>query len=155
MSTLTIRLPDDTHDRVKEIARRRGSDPATIRRRLSGDLDWIVLRALEKERERRYASASELAADIHRHLRDEPVLAVTWSKFRGPGAVSFADEAPDVELEDAAAGASGRASTTATMSEPGDYVLYAVVSDGSRQSNQCCWTNGYVRVRVGAADDGD
>ena len=80
--------------------------------------------------------------------RDEPVLTVTWGKFRGPGAVSFEDESPDVEVEDGPEGVTGRASTTATLSEPGDYVLYAVVSDGSRQSNQCCWTNGYVRVRA-------
>ena len=51
--------------------------------------------------------------------------------------------------------ADGRASTTATFDEPGDYVLYVVATDGSRQSNQCCWTNGYVRVRVGAAEDRD
>ena len=87
--------------------------------------------------------------------RDEPVLTVTWGKFRGPGAVSFEDESPDVEFEDGPAGVTGRAGTTATLSEPGDYVLYAVVSDGSRQSNQCCWTNGYVRVRVGAAEERD
>ena len=85
--------------------------------------------------------------------RDESVLTVAWRKFRGPGAVSFEEESPDVEVEDGPEGVTGRASTTATLSEPGDYVLYAVVSDGSRQSNQCCWTNGYVRVRVGAADD--
>lgn len=87
--------------------------------------------------------------------RDEPVLTVTWGKFRGPGPVSFEDESPDVTVEDGPEGVTGRAATTATLSEPGDYVLYAVVSDGSRQSNQCCWTNGYVRLRVGAADDRD
>lgn len=43
--------------------------------RLSGDLDWIVLKALEKDRNRRYGSPSELAADVRRHLADEPVLA--------------------------------------------------------------------------------
>ena len=87
--------------------------------------------------------------------RDDAVLSVTWGKFRGPGSVSFEDESPDIALEDGPDGVTGRASTTATLSEPGDYMLYAVVSDGSRQSNQCCWTNGYVRVRVGAADDRD
>jgi serine/threonine protein kinase/tetratricopeptide (TPR) repeat protein len=43
--------------------------------RLTGDLDWIVLKALEKDRNRRYGSPSELAADIRRHLNNEPVLA--------------------------------------------------------------------------------
>ena len=43
--------------------------------RLRGDLDWIVMKALEKERGRRYSSAEALAADILRHLENEPVLA--------------------------------------------------------------------------------
>ncbi|MDE0916114.1 MAG: serine/threonine-protein kinase [Planctomycetota bacterium] len=43
--------------------------------RLRGDLDWIVMKAMEKERGRRYSSAEALAADVLRHLNDEPVLA--------------------------------------------------------------------------------
>ncbi|MEO2162497.1 MAG: serine/threonine-protein kinase [bacterium] len=43
--------------------------------RLRGDLDWIVMKALEKDRRRRYSSAEALAADVLRHLADEPVLA--------------------------------------------------------------------------------
>ncbi|MFH1313516.1 MAG: tetratricopeptide repeat protein [Candidatus Eisenbacteria bacterium] len=58
-----------------EHAEKRRTDPATLRRQLRGDLDWIVMKALEKDRTRRYASPSELAADIRRHLDDEPVLA--------------------------------------------------------------------------------
>ena len=46
-----------------------------LARLLRGDLDWIAMKALEKDRSRRYGTASELAADIARHLRDEPVLA--------------------------------------------------------------------------------
>ena len=42
---------------------------------LRGDLDWITLKALSKERDRRYGTASELAADVERHLRSEPVAA--------------------------------------------------------------------------------
>jgi len=49
--------------------------PSSLVRTLGGDLEWIVLKAIDKERDRRYASASELAADIQRHLDDEPVLA--------------------------------------------------------------------------------
>jgi formylglycine-generating enzyme required for sulfatase activity len=44
-------------------------------RRLTGDLDWITQKALQKDRERRYDSASEMAADIRRHLANQPVLA--------------------------------------------------------------------------------
>jgi len=40
-----------------------------------GDLDWIVMKALEKDRNRRYDTANGLALDLHRHLHDEPVLA--------------------------------------------------------------------------------
>ncbi|HEX6864198.1 MAG TPA: serine/threonine-protein kinase, partial [Thermoanaerobaculia bacterium] len=62
-------------DLAVEPAVRRGTDAAGLRRQLAGDLDWIVMKALEKDRSRRYASVSELAADVERHLRDEPVLA--------------------------------------------------------------------------------
>src|SRR2546426_2523789 len=40
-----------------------------------GDLDWITMKALEKDRRRRYETVNGLAADIERHLRDEPVVA--------------------------------------------------------------------------------
>jgi len=56
-------------------AENRRSEPSTLVRQLHGDLDWITMRALEKDRTRRYDSPGELAADIERHLRDEPVLA--------------------------------------------------------------------------------
>ena len=46
-----------------------------LHRELRGDLDWIILKALEKDRSRRYATALEFAADIKRHLATEPVLA--------------------------------------------------------------------------------
>ena len=44
-------------------------------RLLRGDLEWITMKALEKDRTRRYSSASEFAADITRHLSNEPVVA--------------------------------------------------------------------------------
>ena len=62
-------------DASKHVAERRRSDPGSLARLLRGDLDWIVMKALEKDPNRRYATASELAADITRHLEDEPVLA--------------------------------------------------------------------------------
>jgi WD40 repeat protein/serine/threonine protein kinase len=58
-----------------EVARRRHTDVRSLWRFLSGDLDWITMKALEKDRTRRYASASEFAADIMRHLQDEVVVA--------------------------------------------------------------------------------
>ena len=62
-------------DGATATAKSRASDPRTLRRQLEGDLDAITMKALEKERERRYGTPSELAADIGRHLRHEPVLA--------------------------------------------------------------------------------
>ncbi len=56
-------------------AQNRGTDPPTLARQLHGDLDAITLKALEKDRSRRYATPLELAADIARHLRHEPVTA--------------------------------------------------------------------------------
>jgi len=54
---------------------RRASDPRTLSSILQGDLDWIVMKCLEKDRTRRYETANGLAADIKRHLNDEPVTA--------------------------------------------------------------------------------
>jgi non-specific serine/threonine protein kinase/serine/threonine-protein kinase len=56
-------------------AKNRGADAPTLARQLRGDPDAIALKALEKDRKRRYASASDLAEDIGRYLRDEPVTA--------------------------------------------------------------------------------
>ncbi len=58
-----------------DAASRRSTDIAALQRELRGDLDWICLKALEKERDRRYATVNDLAADIRRHLANEPVLA--------------------------------------------------------------------------------
>ena len=58
-----------------DIARRRQSSPANLLKSCLGDLDWITMKALEKDRSRRYGSASELAADLKHHLANEPVSA--------------------------------------------------------------------------------
>ena len=60
---------------AKGIAERRHTDVVSLAKELRGDIDWITLKAMEKDRTRRYASSSELAADIERHLRNEPVAA--------------------------------------------------------------------------------
>jgi non-specific serine/threonine protein kinase/serine/threonine-protein kinase len=59
----------------ESVAKSRGEQPEKLRRRLSGDLDNIVLMAMRKEPPRRYASAGQLAEDIRRHLEGLPVLA--------------------------------------------------------------------------------
>jgi len=59
----------------KSYAEMRGTDPKRLVSLLHGDLDWIVMKALEKDRGRRYGAASELAADINRYLHHQPVVA--------------------------------------------------------------------------------
>jgi serine/threonine protein kinase len=60
---------------ARQIAVDRQTDPASLRRLMDGDLNWITLKALEKLRERRYRSVAELTADIERYLEHRPVLA--------------------------------------------------------------------------------
>ncbi|HCO93282.1 MAG TPA: hypothetical protein DIU00_04905 [Phycisphaerales bacterium] len=60
---------------LTDVARDRNSTPELLRKTIRGDLDWIVMKSLEKNRARRYETASELAMDIEKHLNDEPVIA--------------------------------------------------------------------------------
>jgi eukaryotic-like serine/threonine-protein kinase len=57
------------------IARDRRTTPETLRREVRGDLDWIILKAMDKDRTRRYDTANGLALDVERHLNNEPVRA--------------------------------------------------------------------------------
>jgi serine/threonine protein kinase/tetratricopeptide (TPR) repeat protein len=75
LSTLDGEATAGTDRSRAAIAAGRRTDARTLQRRLRGDLDWITMKAMDKERERRYASVSELAADIRHHLRHEPVIA--------------------------------------------------------------------------------
>jgi len=84
-----------------------------------------------------------------------PPVTVTWSKFRGPGEVTFANAQPAVELANGGqvtdAGVSGSATTAAKFSEPGEYILLVVANDWSGPGGhgyQCCWTNAEVKVSV-------
>jgi serine/threonine-protein kinase len=67
------------------VSANRQSDPKKLSRLMRGELDWVVMRALEKDRNRRYESASAFASDVRRYLADEPVLAgppSAWYRFR-------------------------------------------------------------------------
>src|SRR5207244_1668933 len=57
------------------VSANRKSDPRRLRQLFRGELDWIVMKALEKDRNRRYETVSALAADVQRYLCDEPVQA--------------------------------------------------------------------------------
>jgi serine/threonine protein kinase/Flp pilus assembly protein TadD len=63
------------------VSARRQSDPRQLGTLLRGELDWIVMKAMEKDRNRRYETAAALAADVERYLRDEPVEAGPPSAF--------------------------------------------------------------------------
>ena len=78
-STRLRRLSDED---TALIAASRRTHGHSLSRQLRGDLDWIIMKAIDKDRERRYATASELAADLRRHLSHEPVLA-------GPPGLSY------------------------------------------------------------------
>jgi WD40 repeat protein len=62
-------------DELTTTAKRRASDAPKLVHLLKGDLDWIVMKCLEKDRTRRYETANGLAFDLKRHLNNEPVLA--------------------------------------------------------------------------------
>jgi eukaryotic-like serine/threonine-protein kinase len=64
-----------TADALPSIAANRGLEPLKLNRLVQGELDWIVMKALEKDRNRRYETSSGVAADIERYLRDETVEA--------------------------------------------------------------------------------
>ena len=64
---------------LADVARRRGSTPDLLRKAVRGDLDWVVMKSLEKDRGRRYETAHALGEDIRRHLDHEPVQAASPS----------------------------------------------------------------------------
>lgn len=74
----------------------------------------------------------------------QPPISMSWSKYRGVGEVTFANARPTIEKD-------GKATTTATFSQPGEYVLRAQVNDRSGDGGggfQCCWTNAHVKVAI-------
>jgi WD40 repeat protein len=75
----------DSGEALASIAGQRKTEPAKLARLVRGELDWIVMKCLDKDRNRRYETASAFAADVQRYLNDEPVQACppsTWYRFR-------------------------------------------------------------------------
>src|SRR3954454_20440188 len=64
-----------TADGLPTLAANRGTEPGKLTRLVRGELDWIVIKALEKDRNRRYDTANSFAMDVQRYLADEAVLA--------------------------------------------------------------------------------
>jgi tetratricopeptide (TPR) repeat protein len=75
----STRLSTLSEGELKLVAGQRRAEPRQLNRLIRGELDWIVMKALEKDRARRYESASALAQDIQNHLRQEPVAAAAPS----------------------------------------------------------------------------
>ena len=71
----STRLSALTREEFTTIATQRQSEPARLNKLIRGELDWIVMKAIEKNRQRRYETANGLAVDIQRHLHNEPVAA--------------------------------------------------------------------------------
>jgi len=71
----STRLGTLAGDELEAVATNRGAEPAKLNRAVRGDLDWIVMKALEKDRRRRYETANGLAEDLRRHLDNEAVTA--------------------------------------------------------------------------------
>ena len=84
--------------------------------------------------------------------RPRPPVTLRWSKYRGPGAVTFDKAAPEVEkLESGEGSFNGRATTTVTFAAPGDYVLHLTANDFSGDGGGgfgCCWTTAVLKVAV-------
>ena len=75
-----------------------------------------------------------------------PAMAVTWTKFRGPGDVTFDNNKPSIDRA-----AQGKSVTNATFSAPGDYILRVEGNDSTGSGGggfQCCWSNAHVSVSV-------
>src|SRR5262249_29093323 len=70
---------------LAKVAEARKTEPAKLSRLMRGELDWVVMKCLEKDRSRRYDTASGLAKDVERFLKDEPVEArppSAWYRLR-------------------------------------------------------------------------
>lgn len=104
----------------------------------------------------RAAAAAGFDANTIALFKGGPSVTLTWEKYRGAGEVTFdnpqpkVDEVPGSEIPIKNT-FNGKGATTATFSQPGDYILRVVANDSSGPGGgdfMCCWTNGEVKVKV-------
>src|SRR5262249_9474959 len=81
----------ESKDSLPAISAQRQTEPAKLTRLVRGELDWIVMKALEKDRNRRYETANAFADDVQRYLSDEPVQACPASAWYRLGKVGGRD----------------------------------------------------------------
>jgi hypothetical protein len=89
-------------------------------------------------------ASDDAIVDASRRTPEAPVT-LSWSMFRGPGAVMFGNPKPPIDKAD------GKATTTATFSQAGEYIIRAQANDVSGEGGggfQCCWTNAHIKVTV-------
>ncbi len=166
VTSIPLRLnPDYVISPFSEIAV--GNTPPALRFEENGPKIQGPLAMLDKAPTRTAALAAPLAitvwvADDMKYTSGtsaplstpRPPVTLTWSKYRGPGAVTFDKAKPEVEKLPTGtdnAAFSGRATSNVKFSEPGDYVLHVTVNDYSGDGGagfQCCWTTGLVKVSV-------
>lgn len=72
-------------DALSTVVERRRTEPRRLIQAVRGELDWIVMKCLDKDRNRRYATAAELGADVSRYLHNEPITAAAPSRFYRAG----------------------------------------------------------------------
>jgi len=98
-------------------------------------------------------------SDEAKNVPGRPIMPVpvtiAWSKYRGPGSVTFSKPRPAIEKGPDGGGGttapfSGKSTTTATFSEPGDYVLEVVANATRGFRCCCCWTDSEIKVSVKA-----
>jgi hypothetical protein len=80
-----------------------------------------------------------------------PAVTIRWSKYRGPGSVTFDKARPEIEKLPGGAPFNGKATATAKFGEPGDYVLHVTANDYSGDGGGgfgCCWSTAVVKVAV-------
>ncbi len=119
-----------------------------------GQIEPIVTTALKPTPVTLWVADDANVAPGATHPRT-PAVALGWSKFRGPGSVTFSKDHPQIDVLDFAAPPltvfHGKAVTEATFSEPGEYVLRVQANDWSGEGGrgfQCCWSNAEVKVSV-------
>jgi hypothetical protein len=97
------------------------------------------------------AAGTPLALTVFATDARNAQVTLRWTKYRGPGDVTFSAETVPIDRQSS----DGRASTTATFSAPGEYVLYVRANNSAvagAGQEQCCWTNGFVKVNVTAGN---
>ena len=99
---------------LPNIAASRNLEPAQLLKWLRGDIDWIVMKALEKDRNRRYESALGFATDLQRYLANEPVLARSPSRGYRPAQVRSPKPRSGDGSEPGIGGVAGRHRRTTT-----------------------------------------